>query len=221
MQSILRIKLFLLAVFLTNLCLTGCATGLFTSSDRVAWPEDEQRLLAMEREDFDIVVRGGEGSQVLRSRARPVPAGADLANVATRMENTMNREGGVGIAAPQVGLSLRMAILMVDYKTDHPYTIAVCNPLIVERSDETRDTYEGCLSVPDVGGLVRRNQWIRVEYFTLEGERKTETCEGPNAVLWQHELDHLDGILYVDRLIGDLLPWEEVTRLRLEAEEAE
>jgi peptide deformylase len=133
----------------------------------------------------------------------------------------MHDTGGVGIAAPQVGLSVRLAILMVDYKTDAPRIVAVCNPCITERSDETEPGYEGCLSIPDKGGLVRRNQWIRVEYSSLDGEKHADTYEGPNAVLWQHELDHLDGILYVDRLVGDLLPWEEVKRLRLELESIE
>jgi len=111
--------------------------------------------------------------------------------------------------------------LMLDYKTDHPRTVFVRNPLIAERSDETIEGYAGCLSIPGVGGLVRRNRGIRVEHATIEGEVVSCEAEGPNAVLWQHELDHLDGVLYVDKVLGELLPMEEVRRLRKQAEPAD
>jgi peptide deformylase len=137
------------------------------------------------------------------------------------MIETMNRASGVGIAGPQVGLALRVALLKLDYKTDNPYTVFVRNPVIVERSDETVDGYEGCLSIPGVGGLVRRNRWIRVEHVVADGEVVTTEAEDANAVLWQHELDHLDGVLYVDLLLGELLPMDEVRRLREELERGE
>jgi len=141
--------------------------------------------------------------------------------VAARMERTMRDAGGVGIAGPQVGLSLRIATLLLDYKTDAPHVLFVRNPVIVERSDETLEGYEGCLSVPDVGGLVRRNSWLRLEYEGVDGAPASAEAEGYNAVLWQHELDHLDGVIYLDRLLGALMPMDEVRRLRKEAEERE
>lgn len=189
--------------------LGGCATA-----SGPALRPDEQAL----GPDLAIVTRGPE-SRILRCRARWVPKGADLSAIAERMQAAMARTQGVGLAGPQVGLLLRVAVLKLDYKTDHPRTIFVRNPLILERSDESADGYEGCLSVPGVGGLVRRNRWIHVRYDTLAGERVQAEAEGPNAVLFQHELDHLDGILYLDRLLGPLLPMDEVRRLRKEAEE--
>jgi peptide deformylase len=72
-----------------------------------------------------------------------------------------------------------------------------------------------------VGGLVRRNRWLRLEYDTADGARATAEAEGYNAVLWQHELDHLDGVIYLDRLLGELLPMDEVRRRRKEAEDRE
>jgi len=182
-----------------------------------AWLPEEQPLIDAPRADFDVVTRG---SRVLRTRARPVPAGLDLSAVAARMEATMNAAGGVGIAGPQVGLALRIATLELDYKSDAPTTIFVRNPVIVERSDETIDGYEGCLSVPGVGGLVRRAEWIKLVHDTPDGETIETEAEGYNAVLWQHELDHLDGVLYLDKLLGELLPMEEVRRRRKLAEEA-
>ena len=184
--------------------------------DDFVWLSDEQLLVQATRDTFDIVVRGGLGSGVPRARARSVPPKLDLTSISERMEKTMGGAGGVGIAGPQVGLYLRVATLMLDYKSENPRTIFVRNPVIVDRSDETIDGYEGCLSIPDVGGMVRRNKWIKVEHDTFEGETITTEAEGYNAVLWQHELDHLDGILYLDKLLGELLPMEEVRRRREE-----
>jgi peptide deformylase len=189
------------------------------SSPAASWLDFERPLIAAEREDFDVVVRGCADTVVLRQRTRSVPAGMDLARVAARMERTMLDAGGVGIAGPQVGLSLRVATLMLDYKTDKPKVIFAVNPVIVERSDESRAGYEGCLSIPDVGGLVLRHAWVRVRHDGPGGEPVEVEAEGPNAVLWQHELDHLEGMLYVDRLQGGLLPMDEVRRLRKEMDE--
>ena len=205
--------------------LTGCATRRCpqTASDAIAapvfeWTPAERELLAAPGDAFPVVVRGAPDADVLRARARPVPPGLDLTDVERRMKAAMDLAGGVGIAGPQVGLSLRVAVLKLDYKTDDPRIAFVRNPVIIERSDDMIDGYEGCLSVPDVGGQVRRNRWIRVEHQAVNGEVLTEDAEGYNAVLWQHELDHLDGVLYLDKLLGDLMPMEEVRRLREELE---
>jgi peptide deformylase len=175
---------------------------------------EEKRLIYQQRPTFDIVVREGSSDEVLRKLARPVPPGLDLDRVAARMERTMREAGGVGIAGPQVGLPLRIATLKLDYKSKQPRIIFVRNPVIVQRSDETIEGYEGCLSVPGVGGMVRRHRWIKIQHTSPEGEVLSTTAEGYNAVLWQHELDHLDGILYLDKLLGELLPMEEVRRRR-------
>ena len=207
--------------------ITGCApVQTQTKAPEAAkpefeWTELEQARISQERPDFDIVVRGGEECAVLRKKARPVPVDYDLSEVAERMRKSMEDVGGVGIAGPQVGLGIQVAVLKLNYKTPTPRTIFVRNPVIIERSDEVEVGYEGCLSVPGVGGEVLRNRWIRVEYINEAGEKVTEEAEGYNAVLWQHELDHLEGMLYVDKLLGELMPMEEVRRLRKEKEEKE
>ncbi len=184
-----------------------------------AWADEERSLLEEQGPYFEVVVRGCSDTDVLRRRARPVPARLDLTAVAARMARTMVDANGVGIAGPQIGLSLRVATLMLDYKTDKPRTVFVRNPVIIERSDETVDGYEGCLSIPGVGGKVRRNSWIKVTYENEEGEKITTEAHKHNAVLWQHEIDHLDGVLYVDRLLGELMSMEEVRRRRKELDE--
>jgi peptide deformylase len=193
--------------------LTGCASVHTDVTAKWDWLPDEAPLIDEKRTDFDLVLRG---DPVLRMRTRSVPAGLDLGAVAARMEETMNKADGVGIAAPQVGLNIRAAVVMLDARTENPSVIFARNPLIVERSDESEEGWEGCLSVPDVGGKVLRNKWIGVEYLDEQGAWVTRKFEGFNAVVWQHEIDHLDGVLYVDRVQGDLLPWEEVKRRREE-----
>jgi len=195
----------------------GCASGAAPRP----WTLDthQRRLVDARRDDFEIVVRGGgPGSAVLRRLARPVPAGLDLRRVAERMARTMRRAKGVGLAGPQVGLALRIATLMLDYKTHRPRTVFVRNPVIVERADQVVEGYEGCLSIPGVGGLVKRHAWITVQHADAAGRLQRTTAHGPNAVLWQHELDHLDGVLYIDKLQGQLLPMDEVRRRREELE---
>lgn len=179
-----------------------------------SWRAEERRLLSGTHAPFELVLRASPRATVLRRIARPVPPGLDLAVVEKRMGLTMKERKGVGLAGPQVGLSLRVATLMLGYRGDHPEVVFVRNPAIVERSDQSLECYEGCLSIPDVGGLVRRSRWVKVQHTTAEGELITREAEGPDAILWQHELDHLDGVLYVDRLQGPLLPMDEVRRRR-------
>lgn len=178
------------------------------------WIQEEQMLIHAKRDDFDIVNRGDKGTRVLRSWARPVPDGLELTEVAARMEKTMFKANGAGLAGPQVGLSIRVATVFLDHRSKSPNLIFARNPIIVERADEGMDRYESCLSIPDVGGRVRRSKWVKVEYTTNTGERVTTEAEGFNAVIWQHEIDHLDGILYVDKLTSDLVTNDIMRRLR-------
>ncbi len=180
-----------------------------------SWSQEEQTLINEKRDDFDIVIHGGPNTRILRSWARPVPDDLDLTKVAARMKKTMFSANGAGLAGPQVGLSIRVATLYLDHKSIKPNLVCARNPIIVERADKSMDSYENCLSLPDLGGLVRRNDWVKVEYTTNAGERVTAEAEGFNAVIWQHEIDHLDGTLYVDKLISDLMTSEEMYRLRL------
>lgn len=174
--------------------------------------------MAAQRPDFDIVTRGSSQEGVLRCRTRLVAPKVGLEAIETRMEATMRQAKGVGLAGPQVGLNLRVATLMLDYNSDHPRVRFFRNPIIVERSDDSVEGFEGCLSIPGVGGMVRRSRWVKVSYDTSEGETLLEDAEGSNAVLWQHELDHLEGILYIDKLLGELLSMDEVRRRRQELE---
>lgn len=112
--------------------------------------------------------------------------------------------GGVGIAAPQIGELQR--VILVDCRhsrkpcRNHGFLL-LCNPLIVDHSGETLGR-EGCLSVPDWVGIVPRAKTIRLRYQDAEGNEQMLETSGFEARVIQHELDHLDGILFIDRVVS-------------------
>lgn len=108
---------------------------------------------------------------------------------------TMRAAPGVGLAAPQVGVPLRVAVIEVEKKL---YTLV--NPEILELSKETQTGPEACLSIPGYWAEVTRAQRVRVRALDRRGRRHTVTAEDFLARAFQHEVDHLDGILYIDRL---------------------
>lgn len=173
------------------------------------------------------------GHPVLRRPAEPL-AREDIASETTRrliadMIDTMHDYGGIGLAAPQVGEPVRLAIIEIPEGGSRygdipgmPLTVFV-NPLITVRDPATKGFWEGCLSVPGLRGFVERPQKIRVDYLDLEGREQSLELDGFLATVFQHELDHLDGKLYIDRLADTrLLAFEEeFTRYLAPRESAE
>jgi peptide deformylase len=133
---------------------------------------------------------------VLRQKARKVPAiDGSIQRLIDDMIETMQESNGVGLAAPQVGVSLRVAVLQMP--EEEPFSII--NPDIVKRSGE-REVVEGCLSVPGYQGEVKRSVTVTVKGLDREGQRMRIKADGLLAQALEHEIDHLDGILYVDRI---------------------
>jgi peptide deformylase len=159
---------------------------------------------------------------VLRRRARPAAGlpGPVLAALVERLRETLGASGGVGLAAPQVGIGRR--VILVARQTPAAARegtgalLACVDPVVLRRADGEVQGYEACLSVPGVGGRVPRAAWVVVRYLEPGGRWVTHRAEGFEARIFQHELDHLDGILYLDRLRGPLLPLEEMRRRRRE-----
>lgn len=118
---------------------------------------------------------------------------------------------GIGLAAPQIGLPRAAAVV----QTPDDEALVLYNPRIIEAGDETDEKYEGCLSFFNVRGKVRRPLQIEVEHTTLDGEKRTTTFERGTARLWAHEIDHLDGVLYTDRMPAgvDPIPVERYTAI--------
>ena len=137
------------------------------------------------------------GDPILRRRAAPVDAAtADVRGLVADMIDTMYDEVGIGLAAPQIGIPLRLIVVAAD---DSGEARALVNPVIVESGGQAT-AEEGCLSIPGIFGPVNRAAWVRVEARDLEGQPLTIRGEGLLARVLQHEIDHLDGVLFIDRL---------------------
>ena len=139
------------------------------------------------------------GDPVLRTKAKPVAAVTDeLRQLIDDMFETMYAEEGVGLAAPQVGVLER--VIVVDPHMDDYEPFALINPEIIEASKETEKSEEGCLSIPGLRDLVERSVAIKVRGMTPEGKVREFEAEDLVARILQHEVDHVDGILFLDRL---------------------
>lgn len=138
---------------------------------------------------------------ILKAKARPVrPGDDDLVRALTpRMLATMYAAPGIGLAAPQIGHGLRLAVVDLQ-PDDKPAPMHLVNPEIVAASDELATREEGCLSLPGQYADVTRPARIKVRYLDLQGARQELDAEGLLAACLQHEIDHLDGILFVDHL---------------------
>lgn len=135
---------------------------------------------------------------VLRKQAEPVTViDARLRQLAADMMETMQEAQGVGLAAPQVGESIRMVI--VDFDPENGDAKVLINPVIVKRSGRKELKPEGCLSFPGIHTQVKRSPRVVCEAQNLDGEIIEYHAEGLSARAVQHELDHLDGMLFVDK----------------------
>jgi len=147
----------------------------------------------------------------LRRRAAPVPEINDeIRAVARRMIDLMIEEEGIGLAAPQVGLSWRMFVAHVpageerdladDPPTCTPEPLVYINPELLEPAGELEPYEEGCLSLPEIRGQVFRPPLITLRATDLDGKAFTARGAGLLARCWQHEADHLNGVLIIDRM---------------------
>ena len=158
------------------------------------------------------------GEPVLRQTARPLTA-AEIAHPAIQelighMRDTMRDAPGVGLAAPQVGLAIQLAVIedREDYlkgiapellaereREPVPFRVLI-NPVIVERSEESVEFFEGCLSVAGFSALVKRSRRVAVQYLDERAQPQHLEASGWFARILQHEIDHLQGVLYIDRM---------------------
>ncbi len=138
---------------------------------------------------------------ILRAKARPIRPGDDDAvrALAPQMLAAMYAAPGIGLAAPQVGHGLRLAVIDIQ-PDDTPAPFHMINPEIVGASVELATREEGCLSLPNQYADVTRPARVKVRYLDLEGARREIEAEGLLAACLQHEIDHLDGVLFVDHL---------------------
>jgi peptide deformylase len=165
------------------------------------------------------------GAAVLRQQAQPIdlPLSAVLQELIDGLLQTADAANGVGIAAPQVANSCRLMIVAARPSPRYPQAptmvpVAMINPQLLDRSPEQVMGWEGCLSVPGQRGLVARAQWVDVEYTDRDGQRHQERLTDFVARIFQHEYDHLEGILFVDRITDStkLISEEEYQKIQFD-----
>jgi peptide deformylase len=137
------------------------------------------------------------GDPKLRRRAEPVgEITPEVRRIVDDLVDTMYDEAGIGLAAPQVGISMRLIVIGDDKgRAARP----LVNPTIVDRGGEITGE-EGCLSIPGVFADVTRAEWVQLDATDLEGKPISIRARGLQARVLQHEIDHLDGVLFIDRL---------------------
>ena len=141
------------------------------------------------------------GHPVLRRVAEPIVPGTDIRRIADDMVETMLDAPGVGLAAPQVHLPLRLMVFRVPAHDGEPERIVqLLNPVVEVLGDAVEPGWEGCLSIPELRGIVPRWRDIRWRGLLPDGTPIEAQASGYAARIVQHELDHLDGILYLDRM---------------------
>lgn len=139
---------------------------------------------------------------VLRVQAQPVATlDADMQKAAAEMLELMYKSEGLGLAAPQVGLDLQLLVMNFSGDPENKETeVVAINPVIVEEKGGRISDREGCLSFPGLYQNIVRFKTVTVSYYDLKGEQKQMTCHELPARVWQHEVDHLKGTLFIDRM---------------------
>ena len=149
------------------------------------------------------------GHPVLRQKALPVPVGEipspETQRLIDDMIETMREYNGAGLAAPQVHVLKQICVIEVNENPRYPEAPAIpltvlVNPVLTPMTEEMEDGWEGCLSVPDMRGMVPRSTSVRLDAHDREGRRIEGEAKEFFARVIQHETDHLDGIVYLDRM---------------------
>ncbi len=150
---------------------------------------------------FNLKLQTGENNPILRMKALDIPKIDDsLYLLIEGMERIMGNSG-IGIAAPQVGILKRVFLFTkFDDKGNEIDFVACIGPEILDVSDEEVVMEEGCLSLPGIYGDVKRPKKIKVRYLNIDGDKIEETLSGLSARVFQHEYDHIEGVLFIDRV---------------------
>jgi peptide deformylase len=149
-----------------------------------------------------LKVETGTDNPILRKKAKPVrKIDRQLLKLLKDMEETMEVENGCGLAAPQIGQDIRVIMVKLNQSTDQELNIPMINPEIIFHSEETYIDSEGCLSLPKYFDDVERSMDIIVKYQNEKGKEQMLKLTELNARVVQHEVDHLEGILFSDKTV--------------------
>lgn len=149
----------------------------------------------------------GIDDTILRTKSAPVKKiDRDIKRLIADMTETMQVVDGLGIAAPQVGVNLRIYVARLNFNTKNEMNVPMINAEFLSMAEENDDNEEGCLSLPKQFGVVRRAKKVTVRYTDINGKENVLNLEGLNARIMQHESDHLNGILIADKMTPILRP---------------
>lgn len=144
------------------------------------------------------------GDPVLRQKAKDIEAGTDIRQLVEDMYETMHAASGVGLAAPQIGKSIRLFVVDGSVMEDEPgmetFKMAFVNPVMIEELGNSWDYEEGCLSIPNIREKVSRKERLRIKYMDENWNEHEESFDGMKARIIQHEYDHIEGKMFVDYL---------------------
>lgn len=144
------------------------------------------------------------GDPVLRQKAKDIEPGTDVKSLVDDMFETMHAANGVGLAAPQIGKSVRLFVVdgrvIEDEPTMQDFTKVFVNPVMLEELGTPWEYEEGCLSIPNIREKVSRKEMLKISYFDENWIAHEETFDGLRARIIQHEYDHIEGKMFVDYL---------------------
>lgn len=165
------------------------------------------KILKTMKEEYEILKLG---NPILRLTAKEVSKeeilSENIQNLIDDMWNVMEKAGGIGLAAPQIGISIQLAVIKLESSSDRYENLEdsekfiIFNPELEVINSEKQGFWEGCLSVPGLRGYVKRPKKLKISYLNEKAEKTEVIVEDFLATVFQHELDHLFGYLYVDRL---------------------
>ncbi|MBD3330486.1 peptide deformylase [Candidatus Peregrinibacteria bacterium] len=148
-----------------------------------------------------IPIITGEDNHILRTKSEKVSSfNSDLKKLVKKLKKALIEHNGLGIAAPQIGINERVVLITLNHGSDRPIILPMINPEIVEFSNESEVAEEGCLSLPGIFKDVERAKHIKIKFKDIEGTSLMLSLSDLNAREAQHEVDHLDGILFTDRV---------------------
>ncbi len=143
----------------------------------------------------------GQDNEILRTVSKTIKKiDRKLAKFAAEMEETMYKEEGIGLAAPQVGVNERIVVCRFNHESSHEVVVPMVNPEITSKSKEMVLSDEGCLSLPKQFDTIARHDAVVVKFKDLKGKECVLKLDGLNARIVQHEVDHINGKLYIDHL---------------------
>jgi peptide deformylase len=144
------------------------------------------------------------GDPVLRQRAKDIPQGSDIKQLVDDMFDTMHAASGIGLAAPQIGKSIRLFVVDGTSLEEEPNMLefkkVFVNPVMIEELGTPWEFEEGCLSIPNIREKISRKEKLKIRYFDAEWNLHEEDYDGMKARIIQHEYDHIEGKLFLDYL---------------------